>query len=282
MRTAGIVVGTAVAALLLAGCIETDTLIRVTADGSGTLTQTVAVSKEVESLLASMMQGMGVRDEDSSGSGGDEFQFVGTDQLKKDAANLGEGVRFVSAEKYETERNTGYRVVYAFDEINKLRINQNPSENMPADAAGRRTKATREMVSFRFRKRGEIATLTIRSPQADAEELRPSPNDQTSDQPDSAGVDEEQLARVREMFEGMRIAMAVEIDGEIVETNATHREGQRITVMEMDFARLLQEPERLEEFRRVNPQSVQGAKSLLHDVPGMKVDLNDKIRVKFR
>jgi hypothetical protein len=38
---------------------------------------------------------------------------------------------------------------------------------------------------------------------------------------------------MKEIFQGMKIALSVFVDGKILETNATHREGSKITVLEL-------------------------------------------------
>ncbi len=76
------------------------------------------------------------------------------------------------------------------------------------------------------------------------------------------------------MFDGMKIAMSIEVQGDIIETNATHREGSRITLMEMDFSKLLQLPDQFKKFAQANATSLMDAKNLLKNILGIKVDLN--------
>lgn len=73
-----------------------------------------------------------------------------------------------------------------------------------------------------------------------------------------------------------------EIPGKIVETNAIHCEGSRVTFMEMDFGKLLEMPHQLEELNRMKPQGLEDAMELIKNVPGIKVDLNDEVIIKFR
>ena len=89
------------------------------------------------------------------------------------------------------------------------------------------------------------------------------------------------LAQMKSMFKGMKIAMAVEVEGSVVETNATHMDGSRVTIMELDFGKLLEMPEKLVQFSQIQPDSVEDAKAFMKDIPGFKVDMNKKLTIKL-
>lgn len=72
------------------------------------------------------------------------------------------------------------------------------------------------------------------------------------------------------------------MDGEIVETNAFHHEGSKVTLMELDFGKLFENQDKMEEVRKVNPKTVQDVMKFMKDLQGIKVDLNNKIEVKFK
>ena len=52
------------------------------------------------------------------------------------------------------------------------------------------------------------------------------------------------LQMMRQMFKGMHVAVEVEVEGEIIETNAGFREGSRVTLMDIQFDQILADPER--------------------------------------
>jgi hypothetical protein len=279
-------VGVVCLAALCAGCIETVTLVKIKADGSGTLEQTVLMSKAAREQMRMMMQSM------SEGLGGKAGGFdeqalamLKTDELVATAAKLGKGVTFVSADTVETDKAEGYRAVYAFDDINQLRINQNPGENVPS-SPGQESEAETELVTFAFRK-GKTPSLTVRRPRSGRPDGRGSEGRDTAtggtvlDEGEELDVDKA-IEQAKQMFEGMRVAMVIEVDGAIVETNATHVSGNRVTLMDLDFEKLLGAPEHLEKFAKANPATVEGAKRLVEGVPGMKVDLHPEVVVRFK
>jgi hypothetical protein len=101
---------------------------------------------------------------------------------------------------------------------------------------------------------------------------------QTADDKNRTGADMEQF---REMMGGLKFSLTVEVRGNIVRTNATHQEGSRITVMELDFDKLLGNPEQIARLNRLQPKSFEDVRELFKDIPGMKVDLNRELTVTF-
>ena len=85
-----------------------------------------------------------------------------------------------------------------------------------------------------------------------------------------------------EMFMGMRISLAVEMNGSIVETNATYRDGNRITIIDFDMAKLGSSITHFAKLKGLQGSSLAEAKEIMKDFPGMKVDLNDRLKVVFR
>jgi hypothetical protein len=212
----------------------------------------------------------------------EEFDFFDESKLKANAKNMGEGVTFLSGSKISIDDFEGYKATYAFEDINKVKINQNPGEKVPSvsqqDGPGTDGKA-KEHVIFAFQK-GKPAELIIRSPKKsidskskDAGDTQPPRNDEKAS--------DEATAQVKELFKGMKIALSVVVDGSIVETNATHRDGSKITLVEMDFGKLLEKPELFLQLSESQLKSLEESKVLMQQIPGIKVDLHDEIRIRF-
>jgi hypothetical protein len=203
-------------------------------------------------------------------------------KLKAKAAEMGSGVTYTSGKKVTTDKFMGYRAVYAFTDINKLLLNQNRSKDLTAAPAtiDDGSSKKREPVMFRFSK-GSPATLTIRQPE-DTSTGKTSKEEkhevQAVEDKNRTGADAEQF---REMVEGLKFSLTVEVRGNIVQTNATYHEGSRITVMELDFDKLLRNPEQIARLNRLQPKSFEDVRELARNIPGMKVDLNKELTVTF-
>jgi hypothetical protein len=287
--------------LSLVGCLQVDTVIKVKPDGSGTIEESVMVSKEMVQMMSGMveqmMQGMAEGMEEAGKEASAEpsakepeqkpamesFSLFDEAKLKREAGDMGEGVTYVSGKAVSTSDFEGYEAVYAFADINKLKMNQNPSDNVPSDPSQGGSDEKEEYVTFRFAK-GKPATLRVKLPEDEPGEKDEAVKPDEMGQPSAEEQQQAAMAlqQMKSMFKGMKIAMAIEVEGAIVDTNATHVDGSRVTIMELDFGKLLEMPEKLMQFSQLQPDSVEDAKAFLKDIPGFKVDMNKQLTIKFK
>ncbi len=79
----------------------------------------------------------------------------------------------------------------------------------------------------------------------------------------------------------MNAKFEIRVDGKITNTNATHVDGNTITIFDIDFAQLISDKDKLEEFKKFNPKSFEEVKKLVSDIPGIKVELNKEVYIEF-
>lgn len=268
--------GVAVMALLcMVGCMQVDSLVRVKQDGSGTIEETVLMNREFIKQMEAMASQMGAKQEEGTSKG---FNLFDQEEVKKKASAMGEGVTYVSSEKVTVGDKEGYKVCYAFADVNKVKLNQNPGDKVPSSGAGPGDKGEKdEFIRFQFTK-GNPATLIVRMPAR-----KPGEKPELPKEPKPEGQDADMaMGMMSQMLKGMKITVAIEVEGAIVETNATHRQGSRITLMEMEFDKLIQNQEKFKEFAKLKPESLEEVKKVMKDLPGIKVELNEEVKVKFR
>ena len=276
----------------LVGCLQVDTLIKVKPDGSGSIEETFMMSKEVVQLMqemaGQMMGGLAVPETGQPSKQPEKqqtkqsFDIFDEAKLKQEANAKGEGITYVSGEKISTDTFEGYKAVYAFADINQLKLNQNPSSSVPSGPSGSSSEDKEEYVTFAFTK-GRPATLIVRLSDETSDEKHDvvKPADAPKPSPADNQQSEVMLAQMKKMFKDMKIAMAIEVQGAVVQTNATHREGSRITMMELDFGKLLQMPEKLVQFSQMQPETLEDAKKFMKDLPGIKAEMNKEVTIKF-
>jgi len=269
----------AVLLVALLGCFDSAILVKVNKDGSGTVEETVILSTAFTELMASFGAGMGGESGD-----GDEQDLVDEEKLRSKAAAMGPGVELVRAEPVVTDSGSGFRAVYRFKDINTLQVNQNPSDNVPGPpSGGEEAESTEELLQFRFT-RGGTATLEILYPQELSEEQAEEGTGElqgADEQPDMS-ADPEMMAMMKELYRGMRMRLAVEVNGSIVETNASYRDGSRVTLMDVDFGKLMDEGDKFDELMRAKPETVEEMKEVLQGVESIKVETAENIRIRFR
>ncbi len=267
----------AVVLLFLSGCFQIIEVMHLNPDGSGTVEESMLLSKKFFAGINEMMGGF----TGEVGAKPEPLQLFDPAKLREQASAMGEGVTYRSGKKLETADFTGYTAVYAFTDINKLNLNpQGAALGVPA-AKGQSAR----MLGFRFSKSspGSPATLTIEQPAGKRDPAGPpapeAPATETA--PPRGTARDEEAVELAKMFMGMKFVLALDIKGAIISTNATYRDGNRITVLDFDMEKLGNSLAELEKFNRLKPGSLGEAKELLKDIPGMKVDMNDKLTVVF-
>jgi hypothetical protein len=260
--------------LALMGCFESIVLLKVNKDGSGTIEETVVLSDAFMELMKSF------GGDQSAEAAEEEENPIDVAQLTEKAAHMGEGVRFESAVPVKTDSGSGYKATYSFADINKVRINQNPGENVsPPPTGGEQQGPAEEWLRFNF-SGGRTASLEILYPRdvdTGKEEEGQSPQGEAD-----FDSNPEMMDMMRQLYQDMRLRIAVEVDGRITETNASYVDGSTVTLMDVDFGKILQDEEKFKELLQANPDTIEEMKELVKDNPGIKVEIEDSIRINFR
>ncbi len=256
----------AVSALALTvGCMDVETRIIVNADGSGTIQETFLMKNEVaEQMKKSMSEG---------GQGAPDAKMYKEQEVKDKAADYGQGVSFVSVEDFANATHRGYRAVYAFRDVTKITINQNMKAKSGQNAG---KPAPAENIIFRFAKKPS-PTLTMIMPE------KKSPTEKKAEtKPVDDAQMEQQLKQMRLIFDGMRFALVVQMNGEITKTNAANVNGNAITLYDIEFSKFLDNTEKLKELNAKKPATMEETKALLKDVPGLVIEPAKKVTVSFK
>jgi hypothetical protein len=255
-----------VVAFFFTGCFQDEKVLKLKADGSGTIEETVVLGKIALQQMRQLLAGSGSVAQSVS------IDLLEEARLKEGASQWGEGVTLVSAREITTPLGQGYKAVYAFADINQLKLNLNPGSALPPTSRLRPKDdgKKQEPVTFRFQK-GPLATLAIIPPPPGVEVKQ-----------NGAEVAPEALAQMMQLMQDMKMSFAIEVSGKIQETNAQYPDGRRATLLNLDMNKLLAAPDRLRTFLNAQPQSLPEAKELLKGVPGMQVESSPEVTITFR
>jgi len=80
----------------------------------------------------------------------------------------------------------------------------------------------------------------------------------------------------------MKISVSVLVEGTIVATNATYREGCRIELIDIDFGKIINNGALFKEMLTVNPQSIGETKTAFKNVEGLKFETVNPVTVDFK
>ena len=275
MKNKLLLLASAITALLLPSCFQHETTITLNKDGSGTLVEESRLGAQMLAMMSQMAEGLG--------GGGENAQdplkeMFSEDKAKKRATELGEGVTFEKSEPVAVNGSKGAKVTYRFKDINTLKVrsgdgmkNMSPGPGAPGlDEAAKKE----DPVTFAY----QDGKLTVKLPQPKKDGEKPA--DESAEKPDMENP--EAMEMMKQMFADMKMGIKLVIAPGIAETTATHKEGDTITLMEMDFGKLVQNPEHLKKMAAMDQQDPTAAMEALKGIDGVKFEAKPEITVTLK
>jgi hypothetical protein len=264
------------AAVVTTGCLSIDSNIKVKPDGTGTIEQTMLVN----SSAMGMMSMMGESGDKPKGPAADEM--FSEEKLKAEAAKLGEGVTYVSSTPVTQGEMKGVTAVFAFTDFNMLKLTTSPPD-VGGDDSGMKATGSGSTLDMVLSRAGGSSLITLdmfgdKGKAAAAEAKKDgAPENPFGEMP------KEMMGMLAPMFKDMRVAVSVEPVGQLVRTNATHVNGQKITVLDIAFGELLADPAGFEKMEKLgNNPSLEQIRTALAGVKGIKVNEVEKLEIEFR
>jgi len=273
----------ALTALVLPGCFQSETTIHLNKDGSGTLVEETKLGAQMIAMMDQMAAGFGGGGEKAKAS--DPVKdMLSEEKAKKRAAELGDGVTFDKAEPVEANGAKGARITYKFKDINKLKVttgdgmkNASPMGDM-ADMPGAEKPKKQEPIQFNY----ADGNLTIKMPKPDVadEKAKDAPAGEDKATPDMGGPEAE--AMMKQMFADMKMSLKVVIEPGIAESDATHKDGNTITLMEMNFGKLIENADAFKKLQKIDQKDPAKAMEALKGIEGVKVEVKEQVTVKVK
>jgi hypothetical protein len=268
---------TPIVAGLFSGCLASTTVIHVNTDGTGTIESFTTMSPAAFAQLRQLASGLSGRPDEKP------FDPFTTDKWGAAAVKMGEGVTLMSADRIATQDAEGVKAVYAFRDISKVILNQRPDvgDGVSGRVGGLSLGGGQpENVSFRLnRQAGGSAVLTVVFPSS-ITSVPPSASAVPGLQADGMKSGSPQtLLLLQQFLKGLKISIAVEPNGRLVKTTSPFVDGERVTLLDLDFDTLVADPARLLAMQNVT--SVEQAKRALRDVPGIKVNQENEVTIEF-
>jgi len=262
MRIIKLLLTTIISVALFAGCLKVNTKLKINKDGSGTIEEKVLMSDAVVIMMKEFMSSF----QDSS-STPEEFKLFKEDELIDKAMGYGEGVEYVRGEEIKVDGWEGYKAIYSFEDINLIQIATDPNDKIESGELGER-----EYFLFKFT-RGSTSELIINRPDI-------SPSDMEIEAEEESGNNQLDDKFIK-MLDGMMMKVSVEFEGKIIETNAEYADKNNITLLDIDFGKILKNKDGLKKLKNNPPKNLDDMKAIIENIPGIKMDLQNPIRVKF-
>lgn len=281
-----------------AGCIDATTIVNVNKDGSGVIIEAVYFGKGFQQMMGQMAAQMGGQPGQPAVAGGADKPFkppLKIEEYKSKAAKMGEGVKFLSAKEVKKEDGSpGVQVFYSFTDVTKLKIASSPDVGSGQAGPGMgmapdEPKDKQDSISFSMPKGGKPKLVIVMPKQEPAKpktEATPKAEEAAAAAPKAQNA--EQMAMVKQMFNGFRFRLVVGVDGKITKSNATYVEkdaGGRdhiVTLLDMNIGQLLNDDAMAKKLEALGDISdMTAAKEKLKGIEGLKIETAEKVEIEF-
>ena len=253
----------------LTSCFQSEITLRLNKDGSGTLTEENSFGQQAVEMLAQFSQlgGAGAKDPLAD--------LVSAEKAQARAAKLGEGVTVEKTEAISKNGGKGGRTTYRFADINKLKFSgDDATKGALPEMPGQPKPEMKETEPITFKYAGDKLTIFMPEPPKAEQPAEEAPA------PPEVGAAEE--AQMKQMFAGMKVSIKVIIEPGIGSSNATHVEGNTITLMEMDFGKIMEKPGALQKMMSMGKGDPGAAMEKMKQLDGVKVEAKREIEVTVK
>ena len=262
------------AIISLNSCLQHEVTINLKKDGSGTFVEETRMPAGI--LLGALSSTASSNEEEAEAK--DPMKdllkdpmkdLLSEEKAKKRAKELGKGVTFVKAEPVTLGEYNGARITYRFDDINKLRISAGDgmdkmnSEMEESDEL----KNDKKHIVFNYKS----GVLSIQ-PQPHNDEKKPADKNEVTEEQSP-----EEMHMMKKVLTDMKFSMKLIIDSGIAETNASHRENNTITIMEMDMNKVFENPDNMKKL-----SALESLSDALKTIDGIKVETKPEVTIKLK
>jgi hypothetical protein len=258
-------------AVLSGGCFQSTALIKVNADGSGTIEhQTLMTAAALAQLrqLAGLFGGNSARPVDPFSEA----------QARDFADKMGDGVTLLSSAPIKTAAGEGRANVYGFRDITRVRFTEVVA---PGDASVRASGLNlgdMGTVAFDLRKLdGGTSLLTLHMPGNPLDTLMNQATDAFTRRRTATSAD--QLAALRQAVAGMRLSIRIEPAGRLVRTSSRFVDGGIVTLFDLNLDELFKDDATFT--RLMHAQTAAETAAVLKDAPGLTINPEREITIEF-
>ena len=259
-----------VCAGLSGGCFQSTALIKVNADGSGTIEhQTLMTAAALAQLrqLAGLFGG-------NSGRPVDPFSEA---QARDLAGKMGDGVTLLSSTPLETAAGEGRANVYGFRDITRVRFTQMATPGDTSVRASGLNLGDLGTVAFDLsRLNSGTSLLTLHMPGNLLDTL-------VNQAADPAGrrraASADQLTALRQAVAGLRLSIRIEPGGHLVRTSSPYVDGQIVTLFDLDLDELFKDDTTFT--RLMDAKTAAETADVLKNAHGLTINPDRDITIEF-
>ena len=251
----------------LSSCLEVEQTITLHRDGSGTITEEILLGAQMLALMGGGDDGEGGLDPLA------RLRDRRTYELK--ATEYGPEVEYSKMKHLERNGAKGVLVTYSFKDINSVRFSPGSAVD-GVDGAEEAPARPEDPLTFQYD--GEILTIVFPDPPAgDGREVS---NPEEPEPKSPAG--DALMTPMLPLFKEMKVSAKLHVSDGIAETDASHVIGSTITLLNLEFAEIVKNPEGMRVLEAIDPANRAELRRALKDVKGILVETKERVRVKVR
>jgi hypothetical protein len=232
------------AALLTVGCMQSDRLIKINGDGSGTIVDTLKLGEQAKGMLAGLEQ----MDQTPAA------QKKAKKEARLKAQGTQMGTTFVSE---QTTPDGAEKITWAFTDISKVKVEpfvSNPDMDSKPTSPG-------DLLGFRFAKGPNAVLTVVTPPRPSPAAAKPGAAKPAAKKPDENAA---QKAQMKAMLAGLKVSLEVEVNGTLVKTDSPFVVGNVVTLMAMDFDQIddaaMEKLDAMGDPTKMDPKVMEGVK----------------------
>ncbi len=257
------------AACALQGCFSSTVLVQVRTNGTGTATLTSQVHRKAREQFVRLLT------DEPDNTPVDQYVPALTNRELEDL--FGTKVRLVSSDLQITADEITRTTIVAFDDITAISL---PFPPVAGDMVGSShsfagVPPDKALISFALRphENGD-RLLIVKMPESP---MSPAEPDLHSPSPEDVELDR----KIKQGLRGSTLRLLVELDVPVLRTNAPARDGDRVTILDFDFARMMNSDQADKLEAGPSPLSIQELLWTLSDVPGAIVPTEREVFLEF-
>jgi hypothetical protein len=262
----------AASACAFSSCFQHEVTVHVKPDGSGTIVEETRLGPQMLQMMEQMAAGFG----GNAAEADPTKDMLSEDKAKERAKKLGDGVRFLKMEPVAANGSKGARATFSFDDITKINLSTSEgSKAIQMPGAPPQEGPKEAPIRFEFNNR----ELTVHMPQPDKDAAAEKP-DAPGEEPDMNNP--EAKAMMKQMFGDMKMSIVIKADSGIASTDASHRDGDTVTLMEMNFGKLIENEDNLKKLATMDQKDPQKAMESLKGIDGIRFEAKPSITIKLK
>ena len=250
--------------LFASSCLQTETTVNLNKDGSGTIVEQTILGEQMLAMMTQFAQ---------PGQPDPIQEMFSEEKSKAKIPKMGEGVEFVKVEMINEGGKKGGRVHYKFADINKLNINPAGGLEAMNEEEEQAEVDPKELLKFKY----VDGKLSLTMPPTKFDEMN-------MDMGGGEGGEENAQAEAmaKQMMGDMRMTLKLNFPGGIDKTNATHVEGNTVTVMDLQVGKMLGHKEALKKISETAKTDEAAAKDAFGKLDGIKMEMKPDVSISLK